>query len=417
MTRASTAAAEWRENWTLVLACFSGFFFFSILTASMSVFMEPLGDEFGWSRTLLSAGVSIASITTAVLSPFFGILIDRHGARRVAMPGLVATSLAIAGVGLVNGSPAAWLGLWGFYAVISISVKTTVWTAAVSGVFDAARGLALGVTLAGAAAAQTVIPPLAHWLIVAFGWRLAYAALGLGFGAVSLLLCGLFLYDAHDRRAAALTEAGTRPPRTPPDFPGLSLAEAWRSRALWQIGIATFVIMLLTIGLLIHQIAILGEAGVSRGQAAWLASLAGLMGIVGKLITGVLLDRYPGRWVGGLTLCTTAVAFALLIDGVHSPVLIVVAMFVNGYTAGAKLQIASYLTVRYAGMRHFGKIYGAVTSLVALGSGLGPLIAGSVYDLSGGYGPFLMAGALGSVLCGLLILALPGYPDWERANR
>ena len=90
-----SAAGEWRAGWTLVLACFVGFSFFSIMTHSLGVFMEPLSREFGWSRTLISSGVTIASVTTALLSPFFGILIDRYGSRMVAMPGLVACALAI----------------------------------------------------------------------------------------------------------------------------------------------------------------------------------------------------------------------------------------------------------------------------------------------------------------------------------
>ena len=97
--------------------------------------------------------------------------------------------------------------------------------------------------------------------------------------------------------------------------------------------------------------------------------------------------------------------------------LIVAAMLVNGYTAGAKLHIASYLTVRYAGMRNFGKIYGMISSLVAIGSGVGPILAGGIYDMSGGYGPFLMGGAVALAFSSLLLLLLPRYPDWTARQR
>jgi len=396
-----------------VLCSFAGFLFFSTLTSSMSVFIGPLSEEFGWSRTLLSAGVAMSSVVTAVLSPFFGILLDRYGARRLALPGLVVTAFAISSISLANGSPTQWLFLWGFYALISISVKTTIWTAAVAGVFQKAQGMALGITLAGATAAHTVIPPLSNWLISEFGWRMAYVWLGFGLGSITLVLCYFFLYDAHDRERASIPDGG-QGKRARPNFPGLTLAEAWRDLALWRIGISIFLIMVLTIGLLVHQIEILTGAGISRTNAAWLASLAGAMGIVGKLVTGVLLDRYRGSWIGGVTLSLAAVAFAFLIDGIHTPALIILAMLVNGYTAGAKLQIASYLTVRYSGMRNFGKIYGVITSLVAFGSGIGPLIAGAVYDLVGSYAPFLAAGAVARCFAGALLFTLPHYPDWEK---
>ena len=112
MAAAQPNTREWKDGWRLVLACFIGFSFFSFMSASIGVFMVPLGREFGWSRTLLSAGITIASVTTAVLSPFFGILIDRYGARRVALPGIVATTIAVSAFSLTNGSPAQWLALW-----------------------------------------------------------------------------------------------------------------------------------------------------------------------------------------------------------------------------------------------------------------------------------------------------------------
>ena len=410
----ATAAGEWRDGWTLVLACFVGFSFFSIMSHSLGVFIEPLVREFGWGRTLISSGVTIASVTTALLSPFFGILIDRYGSRIVAMPGIVACTLAICCFALANGSPLQWMLLWGFYAVISISVKTTVWTAAVVGAFTTAQGLALGITLCGIAAAQVILPPLATWLVQDFGWRMAYVWLGLGWGGITLLLCFFFLHDAHSRRAASAT--AEKGPIDRPDLPGLTVGEAARDLSLWRIGVATLVMMLLTIGLLIHQIPILVEAGLSAVEAAWLASLAGVAGVIGKIVSGVLLDRFPANWVGGLTLVSTAFAFGLLIDGVHTPLLIVVAMVINGYSAGSMLQIASYLTSRYGGRRHFGVIYGFLTSLVSFGSGVGPMVAGYVYDSTGAYTNFLIAGTVGSIVCGLLVVSLPRYPQWTQSG-
>lgn len=407
-----TAAEEWKRGWKLVLACFVGFAFSSVITTSTGVFMEPIGQEFGWSRTLLSTGVAISAVTTAVLSPFFGVLIDRYGSRRIAIAGAVASAGAISAFGLVNGSAAQWVLLWVAYAVVALSIKPTVWTAAVAGSFNAAQGLAIGLTLAGTAAASTIVPPLANWLITQVGWRMAYVWLGFGGGGITLLFCYAFLHDAHSHRASAQPDLQGRK-QIRPDLPGLSIAEAWKNRGLWQIAGSTFIVMLLTIGLTIHQIPILTGVGVSRADAAWLASLAGVAGITGKLVTGVLLDRYRANWVGGLTLIFSMLAFALLIDGVRSSALIVVGMVVNGYTAGSKLQIASYLTVQFAGMKNFGKIYGLMTSVVALGSGLGPVIAGMVYDMSGNYTAFLIAGAVGCCFCGILLITLPRYPDWR----
>lgn len=413
-----SSSHEWKKSWTLVLSCFVGFSYLTVMTGSLSMFMEPLSLEFGWSKTLISTGFTLAALMTALLSPIFGVLVDRYGSRCLAIPGLVLTSLIISSFYFLNGSPTQWIVLWLLYAIISISIKTTVWTAAVAGVFHSGKGLALGVTLCGSAAAQAILPPLTNWLISEYGWRLAYVWLGFGWGSIALLLCYFFLYDAHNRRADAQKALGLPRDRddknTRPDVPGLTIPEACRNHALWRIAISTFVIMILTVGLTVHQISILSEAGVSRTNAAFLAAMAGVAGVFGKLITGVLLDNYRPNWVGGLTLAATALAFALIIDGIASPVLIFIAMLINGYTQGTKLQINGYLTARYAGMKNFGGIYGFMNSLVAFGGGVGPVIAALAFDFTGNYVGFLVAGTIGSIICGILLMSLPPYPDWDR---
>ena len=143
-------------------------------------------------------------------------------------------------------------------------------------------------------------------------------------------------------------------------------------------------------------------------------SLSGVAGIAGKLITGVLLDRFRPNWIGGVTLGAAALTFALLMDGLNSPAAIVFALMVNGYAAGTKTQITGYLTASYGGMKSFGVVYGVMAACMAAASGLGPLVAGAVYDLSGGYELFLLAGAIGCALGGVLIVSLPGYPKWEK---
>jgi len=415
MTQVERRTSEWRDGWTLVLASSVGFSFFSIMLSSTGLFMEPLTKAFGWSRSVLSAGVSVATITTAVLSPFVGVLIDRYGSRRLVLPGTILTIAAISAFALLNGSVVQWMVLWLLFGVASVSIKSTAWTASVLGVFRRSRGMALGLTLAGTAVAQTAVPPLGNYLITAFGWRAAFVLIAVGWGAITFVLAWRWFYDAHDQRPdpAKLTDAEKEPA---PALTGLSRQEAMRDSALWRVGISNFVVMALTMGLGVHLFPILTEAGVPRTQAAWMMSLMGLAGIAGKLVTGHLLDRFRPNWIGGVTLGACALAFLLLMYGIHSPALILVALIINGYAAGTKTQITGFLTASYGGMRNFGVIYGVMAALMALASGMGPLLAGRIYDLSGGYAPFLIAGAAGCVLGGIMMISLPRYPAWERGG-
>lgn len=416
------ARAEWRRHWPLVLATAIAFSFTSVMTAGMGLFLEPWTREFGWSRTLLSSGTSITSLTTLIFSPFFGVLIDRVGTRRMALPGLLLLIASMAALSQLNGAVWMWFAIWTAFAAAALLTKSTVWTAATASAFDAGRGLAMGLTLSGSALAQAITPPLTNLLIDAFGWRMALVWLALGWGGLAFVLCAFLLFDGYDvsRKARAAERAAN--PGTPAaksllaDAPGLTIQEAWRSPALWRIGISTFVIMVVTIALVVHQIPILMEIGVDRTSAAYYAGLAGLAGVPGKLVTGWLLDRYPARWVGGTTLAVTTLTFILLLVPHPTVPLIVSAMLINGYAAGTKLQIAGYLTSAYGGMKNFGAVFGTMASLIAAGSGLGPLLGGFVYDRFGSYDPYLWIGIAGTLISAWLIFGLPGYPEWHRPS-
>jgi predicted MFS family arabinose efflux permease len=405
---ARTAREEWGAHWPLVLATTAGFSLHPVATYATGLFIEPLNREFGWGRAQISVGLTIAAVVMVFLSPVIGALIDRWGTRALAIIGTVVTACSIASFGLANGSFLQWVLLWSVFAVVSLAAKPTVWTAAVSGVFNAGRGVALAVTLSGVAIAQILVPPLSYVLIESVGWRQSYAILGLGWGAVVLVPVVLFMYDARDHARARSAQGH----EVDVQLPGLSMGEALRSAVLWRIAGATLITMFVGIGIVVHQVPILTEAGVSRQNAALLASLAGAAGIAGKLMTGWLLDRRDAGIVGSVTLAIAAVGFLLLLQPGGRSWLIVLAMIVIVYSTGAKLQISAYLTGRYGGMRNFGKIFGFVASLVALGSGLGPVLAGAIRDQFGSYDPMLVAGIVGSIASGLLALGLGPYPRW-----
>lgn len=404
-----SAKQEWSRHWTLVLAACVGFSFMSLMTPAAGVFMQPVGKEFGWNRTELSMGIALSALVAIILAPFIGVLIDRWGARKLALPGIVLTGLSIATFSLATSSFALWLALWVMWGMCSLLVLSTVWAAAVASVFREGRGLALGITMAGTAVSTVIAPPLANWLIGSVGWRLAFVWIGLGWGAVAFVLAYFFLFDAANQPGARsrkdLAEAEE----------GLSLSEARRSSALWRVALATFLILTITIAVVVHQFPIIVEAGIDETWAAWLVSLSGAAGIVGKLVTGVLIDRFHARWIGGVTLASTAVAFPLMIPGIATPLLVVIGVIIAGYAAGTKIQLCGYLTARYAGMKHYGTIFGLMTSAISMSSFVGPLLAGKLRDMSGSYAPFLILGAVVSLISGGLILSLGNYPVWKKS--
>lgn len=418
---AAARGREWQRYWPMVTGTFLGFGFYAILTNSIGLFVDPLTEEFGWSRTEIMAGLSISAVTAIFLSPFIGALVDRVGSRRVALPGLVLTSLVIVAFGYSSGSMLHWMGLWLCQSFVVLLIKATVWTTAISNTFYAARSLALAITMSGATFTQAIAPPLAQWLIADFGWRNAFIGLGLGCGLIALLPNLLFLYDARDRSRAAQKHPAPRPGEesleSVDELPGLSVAEALRNPSLIRIAIATFLVMVTGIGILINQVPILVESGVSREKAAYLTSLYGVAGITGKLVTGWLMERYRASLVGGITLFVSGFGFLLMLRQVDSTALIVVGLLIIGFAAGTKLQICAYLTGLYGGLKNYGKIFGVMSSMIAIGGGMGPALAALVYDLTGTYTSFIYAAFILSLFAAYLVFGLGPVPEQFAAGR
>jgi predicted MFS family arabinose efflux permease len=402
--------SEWSRNWTLVAAAALGFSFSSLLQYSLGLFIAPLRAEFGWSSTQVTGGMFIVAIGSVFLSPIVGALIDRWGSRLLGILGLVALIAATCAFSLANGSTTQWLGLWTFFAIADLTAKSTVWTTAVAAAFDRHRSLAIGVTMCGASVAHTAAPILVQNLISGIGWRSAFVALGLGWGGVALVVVLLFFRDARPIGAA---RTGHVDHASRDAAAGLSVRAALRNPALIRIGIATFITLLLAMAIAVHQVPMLTEAGLSAKNAAYVASAAGFSVLIGNLATGRMMDRLKPSIVGGVTLAASAIAFALLFDGVRTITLASLAMIVVGYTSGAKLQICAYLTTRYAGMRNYGKIFGIMSSLIALGGGLGPLVGSILHDTFGNYNILIGAAVVGTMISALLIFGLGPYPDFS----
>lgn len=402
---------EWSLYWPLVAVSCLGLSYQSALTFGFGLFIDPLTAEFGWTRSQIYAGLSLAALISIPVGPLLGVLIDRWGARPLALPGIILTAISIAAFALANGSISQWLFLWCVYSLIGVGINSTVWTAAISSVFNKGRGLALGVTLSGVALAQVIAPPLMQWLIDWLGWRGAFVGLAVGWGGPIFILCYLFLFDGFSRPKGKSEEPFA--PRQAIKSAGLTIQQAFRSTALYRIAFSTLIMMTLTIGVVVHQVPILTDIGVDRQTAAYLASLAGVAGIIGKIATGYLMDRVNADLVCSFTMGSAAAAFVMLLHQSDSLVMIVIAMVILGYSSGCKVQVCAYQTSRYGGLRNFGKIFGVMASLIATGAGLGPFLAGLVYDFYGNYEPLLAAGIPLCLLAGVLLFRLGPLPEWS----
>lgn len=406
---AMPARAEWKSHWTLVLSAMAGMSFYTVISYSLGTFIEPLEQEFGWGRAEISVGLTIFAVISMVGGPLIGAAIDRLGTRRIAIGGLLLSSIAFAAFGMANGSLIQWYGLFVVYGLVALAFKSIVWSAGVSSVFTASRSLALAVMLSGTALGQSLAPLTANWLIADFGWRMAYVALGLGWGGLALLLVLFFFVDAR--------EIGRRTQGSPVSreaLPGLTLAEAARDSRIIRIALANLAMATVGSGISIHLVPIIADTGVDRTAAVQMAASAGIAGFVGKLLVGWLLDRFQGNLIPWLSIAVAALAHFLLLGTLGSIAALTLGAMVLGFASGAALQVTIYLVTRYAGLRNFGTIFGTISSMMMAGTALGPVIAGQVFDSSGSYAPLLMAAIPVVLACSLMFIGLGPYPTFAQ---
>lgn len=369
----------------------------------MGPYIEPISSEFGWSRTLTTSGLTLATLVQAVASVPIGLLVDRVGPRWIGLIGVVLTCGAMALIGTATGSSSNWYALWTVMAFASMPVQATIWTSAVATRFETSRGLALAVTLCGASVAAALFPWFATRLILAYGWKTALMAHGGLWLAIALPMILLFFRGARDQPKPA----GTAPAIGPDLAQGASLGEGMRSTIYLRLLLTSLLLTFTLIALLVHFIPIQQARGVDPVRAASIAALIGIFSIVGRLATGFLLDRFRASIVGAITFLLPAIGCLVLLLGGTSDAAAIVAATLIGLTLGAEIDVVVYLTTRHFGLRSFGALYGGLLFALSIGTALGPLAASLVFDLYGNYAPFLWLAAVLMLISSLALATLP----------
>ena len=392
---------EIARGWRTILAAAAGACvgLTGLVFYSFGLFVKPLSATFGWSRGQIALGMTWITVGTVLTGPPVGILVDRFGVRRVAVPSLLGLAIAYVFLARMQGSIAGfYLACFGV-ALLGCATSPVTWTRAVSLAFDRNRGLALGLTMLGSALASLVGGPLLQSLIVHQGWRAASLAIAAFTAFVALPIVLTFMREpAHAARSAAS------------DGPGLTLAEAVRTPPFWLIGFGILALIMAQSGLTVNLIPLLTDRGLGPVEAAAMAGLMGVAILVGRVGVGWLLDRYHPPTVAGLALtCPVAAAAIFATCGSH-PGMIAAGVLLLGLGAGAEIDFLSYFTSRYFGLRAYGRIYGALFIMFSVGNGLGAPLIGAAYDHWGSYVPALWAAAVVFGIGALLFASIGRYP-------
>jgi len=427
------ARNEWKQHWRVVVGGGAGMTLLAVPTYTNGVMVIPLEKAFGWTRAEIASGPVIAAILSVFMGPLIGILVDRFGPRRIGVAGALNMCLAVALLSQTNGSLWSWWAVWLLVALGAIFIKPMVWTSGVASFFDKARGLAMAAALCGTAVCSTLTPLLATSLYERFGWQLTYVGLALFWGIVLLPLI-FFMFDSRQdkvRRERLLTAKEAKAPletAAAADGPAegrdiekehVAASQAPSPKELFfslkyaRLVLAALTMVFSTVSFVILLVPILVEIEIEFSEAAAMASLVGIMTVLGRLGGGMLLDRYNGNYVtaGAILLPAASAVLILILPG--SIVAVLVAIILLGLASGAEYDGVAYLITRHFGLKSFGLLFGTIGGLQAMGSGLGPMIVNHIYDTTNSYNLALYLFIPISIVGAILFSTLGPYQDSE----
>ncbi|MDR9391106.1 MAG: MFS transporter [Trueperaceae bacterium] len=368
-------------------------------TVGVSVFLDPIIDDLGVSRSVVSGLYTLGTLTGALILPFVGRFIDARGPR-VAV-GVIALAFAVAAAAMSQVASLAGLAI-GFVAIRGLGQGSLglVSLHAVNLWFVRRRGLAVGVTGLGMAIATAFAPALLERLIAAVGWRAGYAALGAGVAAVALPL-GVTFFRERPERYGVRPDGDRRPASAAGEDDAaaggrreaaFTARDATRHPAFWTIAGASMTVAALVTGLVFHHFDLVAQHDVGRRAAAAAFVPLGLAVGASNLLAGAAFDRIAPRFLLAGMLVLQAVA--LVMAAFLQPSWLLLYGIVIGLTQGTSGSVTGAIYATYFGRAHLGAIKGTATTLTVAGTAIGPLLFAVGRDLAGGYAPVLMASAL-----------------------
>jgi MFS family permease len=368
---------------------------------SLPVLLRPIALETGWSTTGISAAMTIAFAAMAVGSMAWGTLSDRLGPRIVLIAGSLLLTAGLALASLAT-SLLAFQLLFGAVVGLAAAAIFAPLMACVTGWFDTRRSLAVSLVSAGMGMAPLTMSPLVAWLVQGNDWRNTLQI-------VAVIVAGLMLPAALlIRRPPALAAADPSAAQEA----GPSVGQAVRSAPFLILVLTSFLTCATHSGPIFHTVSYAVTCGIPLMAAVSIYSLEGLAGMGGRLVFGLLGDRFGAAHTLVLALLAQAIVVLGYVQARElGSFYAVAALF--GFTYAGVMPLFAVIARENFPLRMMGTVIGGTTMASSIGMALGPVLGGLIFDATSSY-TWLFVGAfamgMASFLCALAFMRLPRRP-------
>jgi len=398
----------------LVYFTTSGTFFYSY-----GVFLPAMCNEYGWSRTLVGGGLSVALLAFGLPSPLIGASIARFGPRANIVFGNLLVVIGLAGMSITT-------EVWQIYLFYGILVGLgsgfglyLTCTTVVNNWFIRKRSLGMGLVISAGGLGGFTFPLLATWLISNIGLQMAWLALAMIQFTCTVLIGGLILVrnrpedmgqspDGISNTPADEMEEKTsytsRVYQSPIDW---QIRQAIRKPSTWLIATLCAANFLAISTVTAHQVAYMMDIGFSPIVAAMALGLVPGMSILGRLGFGLLGVRFEVRHLAIVSFITQVTALVILLT-TKTLLLIYIYAALFGISYGALVVALPTFIGAYYGRSHYAQILGLIFPLAIIAEAAGPVMAGAFNDAMGTYIPAFAVITSFSTLG--LVCAMLAYP-------
>jgi MFS family permease len=344
---------------------------------SLPVFIIPISDATGWSRTGISAAMTVSFLTMAVGSMVWGPLSDRHGPRTVVLVGALLVVAGLFSLSFVT-SLLAFQIIYGAVLGFAMAAFFAPMMATVTGWFETQRSLAVSLVSAGMGMAPVTMSPLAAWLISNFDWRTSYQIMA-ALAAVVLIPCALLMRRPPSLENAAAAAADL------PEQQGMTAKQALMSYPFIILAFTNFFCCATHSGPIFHTVSYAIACGIPAMVAVSIYSVEGIAGMGGRIGFGVLGDKFGAKnlLVAGLLIQAFGALGYFYASNLAS-FYAVATLF--GFVYAGTMPLYAVLARENFPLRMMGTIIGGTAMAGSLGMATGPLLGGWIFDTTGNYG-------------------------------
>jgi MFS transporter, OFA family, oxalate/formate antiporter len=377
----------------------------TLFFSTIGVFLKPITIEFGWTRAQTSLATVMGNLGIAVGAVLIGRLIDRYGPKKMISISGIFLVIFLASLSLVPNNPVILMTISFLLGVFSIATTPLGYLAVLPKFFEKKLGLAFGCAMLGVGIGAIVMPIVAQIFIDLQGWRNSYISIaGVGLIGTCIALALIFVGDS-DKESVSVTRL-----EKSEILVGKNLIESLSDWKFWLIMGVVFAVSASVLGFGVHAFSIITDRGINPILASSVIGIGASGVMLGRLLSGVLLDRFQVRYVGAASFILGGLGLAVFgFTDISSFSFLVIGAFFNSFAIGFEGDFMPYVVVRYFGRRSLASIYGCFFSCYAIGGVVGAIAYGAMFDRSGSYHQILMLAIALCLISGLMTLLLGEY--------